>query len=96
MLYLIVHQPPAAAAFGEALQRMYPAHAIQVSTWLLEVPIPDAHSLLAELKRITLLDQNASLLVTEVCGKPAGWRTFTSDQLMEHFYRRHYPTDSLG
>ena len=36
------------------------------------------------------------LLVTEVCGKPAGWQTFMSEQVMEHFYRRHYPTDSLG
>lgn len=96
MLYLIVHQPPAAAAFGEALRRMYPAHAVQVSTWLLEVPIPHAHDLLAELKRITSLDQNASLLVTEVCGKPAGWQASMSDSGLEHFYRRHYPTDSLG
>jgi hypothetical protein len=96
MLYLIIHQPPATAAFGEALQRMYPAHAVQVSTWILEVPNPDAHDLLAELKRIAPLDQSASLLVTEVRGKPAGWQAFISDQVMEHFYRRHYPTDSLG
>jgi hypothetical protein len=97
MLYLIIHQPPAPAAFGEALQRMYPVHAVQVSTWLLEVPNPDSHDLLADLKRIfTPLDQNASLLVTEVCGKPAGWQISMSDQVMEQFYRRHYPTDSLG
>jgi hypothetical protein len=96
MLYLIVHQPPASAAFGEALQGKYPAHAVQVSTWILEVPVSSAHDLLAELQRITPLDQNASLLVTEVCGKPAGWQAFMSDQVMEHFYRRHYPTDSLG
>jgi hypothetical protein len=74
MLYLIVHQPPAPAAFGEALQQRYTAHAVQVSTWILEVPIPTADDLLAELKRIIPLDQNASLLVTEVCGKPAGWQ----------------------
>ena len=96
MLYLIVHQPPAAAAFGEALQQRYTAHAVQVSTWILEVPIPSAHELLADLKRITPLEQSASLLVTEVCGKPAGWQAFMSGSVMEHFYRRHYPTDSLG
>jgi hypothetical protein len=32
----------------------------------------------------------------QVCGKPAGWQAFMSDSVMEHFYRRHYPTDSLG
>jgi hypothetical protein len=95
MLYLIVHHPPAAAAFGEALQQRYTAHAIQVSTWILEVPIPTAHDLLAELKRISPLDQSASLFVTEVCGQPAGWQAFMSDSVMEHFYRRPYPTDSL-
>jgi hypothetical protein len=96
MLFLIIHQPPADAAFGEALQQKYTAHAVQVSTWILEVPIPNAHDLLAELKRISPLDQGASLLVTEVCGKPAGWQAFMSDSVMEHFYHRHYPTDSLG
>jgi hypothetical protein len=59
MLYLIIHQPPAAAAFGEALQERYTAHAVQASTWILEAPIPSAHDLLAELTRIGPLDQNA-------------------------------------
>jgi hypothetical protein len=52
--------------------------------------------LLAELKRISPLDQNASLLVTELCGKPAGWQASMSDQVMEHFYRRHYPLTHRG
>jgi hypothetical protein len=82
MLYLIIHQRRPAVAFGQALQQMYPAHAVQESTWMLEVPSYSAHDLLAELKRT--LNPNASLLVTEVCGKPAGWQILMSDQVMEH------------